>query len=522
MSSSNDPYKSRLFNFLNRQTIRFQDQLGTTVRHLRSATEIGIQILLYPVYLMVQSGRTARQQLESRVQSSLLLSGVKTSESDSSSTTSSVPLDEVLNLVEPWLETKDISNSIDAETIDVSPVKENVEQVDPWSPLHRRKTTMPAVTGVPRSNLPVLKKKKQPKKVTSAQLENIQTRFSPLSSQSSLEIQGVASLLDSHELVLVNYHNRILNVLNPRQQEILKQYLATKHQKPNLIATTAKKVLAILPQISQNKSVDSPPVKIFWQMLDWVKTSSIAKKVDLFGESKLAPSAPILPPSTDNSFLPNLLVSLDNKVADLETKSFLSISVAGNKSLDRSSPTYTQPNVTQSQPDLTSNPFQIRTIIQAAIEHFFGTNSSGVTLPNSANPLPLESKTASSYLPGNSLGLNLPPAEEQESWLSWNDIFSNTISSTVKPPPSETQAISNSTQESSQLYPFPQDKTEDFASITYFDPPNTEVETASDLLETQATTVGYEKHLLERILEILDQIFVWLEERLLKIWQTFR
>ncbi len=504
MSSSNDPYKSRLFNFLNRQTIRFQDQLGTTVRHLRSATEIGIQILLYPIYLMVQSGRAARQQLDSRVQSSLLLSGVKTSESDSSLTASSVPLDEVLNLVEPWLETKDISNSIDAGTIDISLVKENVEQVDPWS------------------NLPVLKKKKQPKKVTSAQLENIQTRFSPLSSRSSLEIQGVASLLDSHELVLVDYHNRILNVLNPRQQEILKQYLATKHQKPNLIATTAKKVLAILPQISQNKSVDSPPVKIFWQMLDWVKTSSIAKKVDLFGESKLAPSAPILPPSTDNSFLPNLLVSLDNRVADLETKSFLSISGAGNKSLDRSSPTYTQPNVTQSQPDLTSNPFQIRTIIQAAIDHFFGTNSSGVTLPNSAKSIPLESKTASSYLPGNSLGLNLPPADEQESWLSWNDIFSNTISSTVKPPPSETQAISNSTPESSQLYPFPQDKTEDFASITYFDPPNTEVETASDLLETQATTVGYEKHLLERILEILDQIFVWLEERLLKIWQTFR
>ena len=514
MSSSNDPYKSRLFNFLNRQTIRFQDQLGTTVRHLRSATEIGIQALLYPIYLMVQSGRTARQQLESRVRSSLLLSGVKTSESDSSPTTSSVPLDEVLNLVEPWLETNELNNRIDAETIDISPINENVEQVDPWS------------------NLPVPKKRKQPKKVTSAQLENIQTRFSPLSSQSSLEIQGVASLLDSHELVLVDYHNRILNVLNPRQQEILKQYLATKHQKPNLLATTAKKVLAILPQISQNNSVDSPPVKRFWQMIDWVKTSSIAKKVDLFGESKLASSAPVLPPGTDNSFLPNLLVSLDNKVADLETKSFLSISVAGNRSIDRASPAYNQPNVTQSQPDLSSNPFQIRTIIQAAIDHFFGTNNLGVTnqikgnshftLPNSANPLPLESKTASSYLPGNSLGLNLPPADEQESWLSWNDIFSNTISSTVKPPPSETQVSSNPTQESFQLDPFPEDKTEDFASITYFDPPNTEVETASDLLETKATTVGYEKHLLERILEILDQIFVWLEERLLKIWRIFR
>ena len=515
MSSSNDPYKSRLFNFLNRQTIRVQDKLGVTARHLRSATEMGMQLLLYPLYLMVQSGRTARQQLESKVQSSLLLSGVKTSKSDSSLTTASVPLDEVLNLVEPWLEAKENIGMVEAETVDISPVQEISERVDPWF------------------NLPALSKREKKQPATSAHLDNIQTRFSPLSSRSSLEIQGIASLLHSHQIVLVDYHNRILNVLNPRQQEILQQYLARKHQQPNLLVTTAHKVLASLPHISKQKSAQPVPVKFFWQMLDWLQTSPVAKKVNLFGESQLAASAPVLPPNHDSSFLPNFFVSLDNKVADLETKSFLSTSVATNDLGDRYSLPNLSTNLTQSQPELNANPFQIRTIIQAAIEHFFGTNSSKggnkikssspqFTLPNSATNIPLESKTASSYLPGNSLDLNSSPGSEPESWLSWNDIFSNTISSTVKPQSSEQTTSSTQAQESPQFLSFPQDKTEDFASITYSNPPASQLETASDLLETKATTVGYEKHLLEQILEILDQIIVWVEERLLKIWQIFK
>lgn len=507
MSSSNNPYKSRLFNFLNRQTIRFQDKLGITTRHLRSTTEMGIQLLLYPFYLMVQSGRVARQQLESRVQSSLLLSGVKTSNSDSSITTASVPLDEVLNLVEPWLEAKESISSIEAETVDISPVNEVSEQADFWV------------------KLPALPKRQKKQPETSSQLENIKTRYSPLSSQSSLEIQGVASLLDSHEIVLVDYHNRILNVLNPRQQEILQQYLAQRHQNPNRLVTATQKVLASLPQISQDNSAKFAPIKSFWQMLDWLQTSPVAQKVDLFGESQLASSSPVLPATTTSS--PNFLISLDNKVADLETKSFLSTSVSTNYLDDRSSLPNLPTNLTQSQPDFTSNPFRIRAIIKAAIDHFFGTNSSEAiqksqgssnqsTLTNAATNIPLESKTASSYLSANSLDLNLPSAEEQESWLSWNDIFSNTISSNVKP--------QNSTQtpESSQSLPFSSDKTEDLTSITYFSNPDTELETASDLLETKATTVGYEKHLLEKALEILDVIIVWLEERFLKIWQKLK
>lgn len=413
MSSANEPYKSRLLNFLNRQTIRFQDKAGVALRNLRSTTEMGTQILLYPFYLMVQSGRATRQQLESKVQSSLLLSEAQTSPSDSE---------------------------------DSNPELEN------------------------SSNL--------------------------------------------------------------QEQKALSQYIVPNKKKPNLIVSTTQKVLASLPQISKRNSVNSETVKVFWQMLDWLQTSPVAKKVNLFGESKLVSSAPKLPTNRTKIPLPNLFVSLDNKVADLKTKSFLSTSRVGKYLSVRSPSANIQTDLTQSSPELTSNPFQIRAIIKAALEHFFGTNSSGqnkqieggdqFNLPHSAQSIPLESKTASTYLSGKSPDLNLPPAEEQESWLSWDDIFSNTITSTVKPLSLEHQTNSPQIQNSPQLDLVSLDKAENVGNITYFGTPNNQLETDPNLLETKATMIGYEKHLLERILEIIDQIFVWIEANLLKIWRVFK
>ena len=523
MSSSNDPYKSRLLNFLNRQTIHFQDKLGTSVRYLRSATEMSVQLLLYPFYLMVQSGRVARQQLESRVQSSLLLSAARESESDSSSAQASTSLEEVLDLVEPWLEATEAekSNSTATETIDVLPIVEVSDPVDPWLNISSEQ------------------------KVTPPPSESIQPSFAPVPSQTSTAIRGIASLIDSQQLVLVDHHNRLFNVLNPRQQELLQQYLVKSNPKPNLLVTMTQKVLASLPTIAKTDSSNPLPVKFFWQTVDWLQSSSVATKVNLFGESKLTKSSPVLPPSNSSFSLPQFLASLDNQVAELETKSFspgfLSVNHLGDR-LSRLSQSNNTLPVTESRPDLDSNPFQIRAIIKAAIDYFFGPNASGVankikgnnvsTLPTSVKGIPLESKTASSYLPGKSSELHLPQADEQESWLSWNDLFRNTVSSTVKPGVSVEPDSSLNVQQfpslsvtpvnSTPSFSIPTEKTENSTNLTYFNSAKTPAEKTPDLLETKATTVGYEKHLLVRILELLDQIILWLEEKLIQIWRLFR
>ena len=510
---SHDPYKSRLFNFINRQTIRFQDKLGITIRQLRSATEMGVQLLLYPAYLMVQAGRVTRQQLEAKVQSSLLLSAKEESESNSASASNSVPLDEVLNLVEPWLEARENSDRTFAETIDVSPNNETRDFVDPW------------LNFSPETN------------ATPSEVKEIQPSFAPIPAQASLKIQGIASVLDSHQLVLVSPENRILNVLDQKQQKLLQQYLVKRQQQPNLLITTTRKVLASLPTISKQSDSIPSPVKLFWQMLEWVQTSSVATTVNLFGESQLVSSTPVLPSNTTSSALPNALIHLENTVTDLETSPFvpnsMTIGSLGDR-VSRLSPQANLSGLTESQPNIPANPFQIRAIIKAAIDYFYGRirGNSVTTLPTSARRIPLESKNISSYLPGKSLELNLPQAEDSSSWLSWNDIFSNTITSTVQPRSSEQQKGSIEASQSASLsantanplpsFPTSQEHDEVFTDITYSSSPDTQLETASDLLETEATTVGYVKHPLERILGILDYLIVWLEETFLKIWQLFK
>ena len=51
-------------------------------------------------------------------------------------------------------------------------------------------------------------------------------------------------------------------------------------------------------------------------------------------------------------------------------------------------------------------------------------------------------------------------------------------------------------------------------------PPQTQgVEAKPNWLEAQATAIGYVKHPLEVILEWLDRAMVWLEEKILIVWQ---
>ena len=61
--TSTSPYKSKLFNFLNRKSIRFNSRLTQAVRRLKITAEWGTQIAVYPLYMLVQSARIATRQL---------------------------------------------------------------------------------------------------------------------------------------------------------------------------------------------------------------------------------------------------------------------------------------------------------------------------------------------------------------------------------------------------------------------------------------------------------------------------
>ena len=50
----------------------------------------------------------------------------------------------------------------------------------------------------------------------------------------------------------------------------------------------------------------------------------------------------------------------------------------------------------------------------------------------------------------------------------------------------------------------------------------TGLDAAPDWIETEARVMGYHKHPLEQILELLDIFVLWLEENLKKIWYWLR
>src|ERR687885_1788011 len=94
-------YQSRLFNFLNRQSQRLTDQCNRAVRHLKVAAVWGAQILLYPVYMLVQAGLSVGRQLSSAAQAGLpQLNTSNQSQQHETPPTADTPIQRVLSVVQ--------------------------------------------------------------------------------------------------------------------------------------------------------------------------------------------------------------------------------------------------------------------------------------------------------------------------------------------------------------------------------------------------------------------------------------
>ncbi|HEY9623092.1 MAG TPA: hypothetical protein V6C78_22240, partial [Crinalium sp.] len=65
--SSSGPYQSKLLNLLVRQTRRLRDESGRRWRQFRTTAVWGTQILLYPIYVLFQSGRMIERQFKQTI-----------------------------------------------------------------------------------------------------------------------------------------------------------------------------------------------------------------------------------------------------------------------------------------------------------------------------------------------------------------------------------------------------------------------------------------------------------------------
>jgi hypothetical protein len=302
-SPPNRVYRSKLFSFLNRQYIKFKDGGIKTLRSLKITLTWSTQILLYPIYLFVQTGRLLERQLTQRIKSLQLPS--------------------------------------------------------------QSENTLPSAI--------------------EATLTDIQDWFPE-------EIKAIATEREEHKLILVESDQTLLDILNEQQQKELNKiivnnlasYWRQSQEKQQIVLV--KKFPNLLPPIKTHNSHIIFPIRLFWEIMEWVQSSQVAIAVNLFGEAYLERE------TTDWESLQALYNLIAQAIDYFFGKYGNQIEILGTKVSDL--------------PSGESKTINLKGIKEIAIAYFLGQTP--ITKTNS--------------LPENANYNN-------EQWLSWQDLF-NEIEST--------------------------------------------------------------------------------------------
>ncbi|MEG3436581.1 hypothetical protein V0288_05565 [Pannus brasiliensis CCIBt3594] len=503
------PYKSRLFKLIVRRSNRFKDRLGRATRSARNTLSLGFQIVLYPIYLLVQSARRMGTGLGQAVQ-------------------------------------KQLSPVAETPTIEID-------------------------------------------------------RFLDTIAVGEINVTGIATDLENHELQLVTEKERTIPIADTSFQEKLqKQIVATLanyyHDRRQLDRSN-RKALSLPPSFEKTKEKVLPPIRWFWELIRWEQTGPVAMTIDLFGESSIVPTRPPIsvPPEIP---LPPIAITpiieaIDRRLAELETKSLTTIpEVNGSIVPPESASIETVPETALPDSE-TSRAWRLYWLIYGAIDHFFSASGSSIGDANETLSLPetgtvtvretvsvrrvqdgIETRPGEDpfsiariiqaaidhfFAPATVPSLS---ASDDDPWLEVDDLFANTRpyprespeitesiparlpdSVPLPPPPINTKhkisqesspkSIQKVTKPRAEIV-LPKVNPTDIAPVEPPEEtrpvpsspnridriaPDTPSESESEWWETQYTPVGYEKHPLERILAWLDTMILWIEELIIRIWR---
>ena len=471
-------YQSRLFNFLNRQSQRLGDRYDRTVRQLKVAAVWGVQILLYPMYLMVQGGLAAGRQLSQSAQAG-------------------------------WPQFKAFTNQPPQETPPAAdtPIQRVLEDINTLPlPTVEGKAIAGLVTGNIESNLTIASGQSlilnppsplsQLSTSVSSPSEQVvtasQTALSQTAQEASQErclIQGVATQLVTRTLVLITVENQILDILTPQQQQKLSSKIswevADLRRQWRLAQASARQLTQRRFSSLESQPRVLPPVRLFWHLMAWVQTSPVAIAANVFQESTLvcstAPSSSSIqrhrsltkpkrqPPALKGQEMPPQLVPqreissiaapkaiafLDRTVAELEShqlvpgtevafalteRTMRSLREHSQKLRQRLQTPFIKPDsYTETLDGSQANTSGIQALIYAAVDYFFGKHSSNLPGTSSQEQavIPANSQGEAYQLSGRQPSTSVPSATqlsnleftdsiEPDPWLSWGDLFGN-------------------------------------------------------------------------------------------------
>lgn len=529
VSNSDRPYKSRILNFVNRQWLRVGDRAKRGLRQLQTASVWGIQILAYPLYLLVQTSTVVSKQLQHKAVKLL-------SPQDETRTASvgSQPTAVVLNSLHPWLA------GTPYQLLPLPQTRPSLgEKLQFW-----RQQSPPSPQ--PNSSFPTTPQPQQ-------RLLNKLSFLSKNQSKSTQHylIQGIATYLETGKLVLVTTENQAVDLLSDSQHEQLKQRM--------------KVLLECYEQMQQPwwwRVASQPqrgglhPLRWLSQLMIWIQTSPFAKRLNWFQESQLRLTSdheaisqkPPFPAQT------GWLDRLDRALSRWENTQL--------------SPVIDSIRQWKTHLDATGDQEGILALIRSAVDYFYGVNPQNSLTGDRrgeklVNQPPKLLKSVAHFIQQGKARIHHSPIgnyfnrlrEEEQDPFTLEQLIQSAIHYFYGAPESSPLASASETEvaddpwltradlfgelDSPQALPAadpPSEAGEAFAvAVTRYlsdegataetEPQSDEqqeaLDHASDWLHTEAVSMGYEKHILARILEWLDRALVWLEEKLLKVWKQF-
>ncbi|MEL7242322.1 MAG: hypothetical protein AAGM40_08240 [Cyanobacteria bacterium J06573_2] len=513
-SASKGRYQSKLFNFFHKQSRRFGEGFGRSLRQLRVATSWSLEAFSKSIYLLLQQaadsagtqlpGRTAepKLQLQSSEEPVSDLAIVRVLENIETQYISSTTSE-----TEKYFNQNNQSNQ---SNIISSTTQENyqIEQVE--------SNQLSIVVQTNEQNLPT----------------TVNNKLTSLS-YSSQKIRGVASQLSSQNLVLVTCENEILDVLTPPQQQALENQIISE------IANYWR----------------------FWRLSQENQETKLLSRANRF--FKRLASGDDNKEERENKYLkinPATVASLDTVVANLETNALVPVSRAGiivrqrggkliqtvRTKLDIFFYGNREVTVSKKQVVIDGNVEQskIRALISAALRYFYA-EPEGQKI-NQAPPRRYFASTKSN-------SPQLQSGQLQDNWLSSADLFGNGFPQ-LNPRKQTPKKVSNKLENSKQIkdsseklfgrFQLPNWRTlqlkekaglqkqqnnnitsqnsqkitinsnSELQNTSSQTSESTGIEAKPEWIETKAEIVGYQKHPLE-------QILTWIDNTMLKIEDAF-
>lgn len=510
------PYKSRLFKLIVRGSNRLKDRLGRATRSARNTLSLGFQIVLYPIYLLVQSARRLGTGLGQAVQKQLS------------------PVQETPTIeIDRFLETIAVGEIVGE--INVTGIATDLENRELQLVTDRERTIPIADTSfqeklqkriiatlanyyhdrrqLDRGNRKALSLPPSFEKTKEKVLPPIRWFWEMIRWEQTgpvamaIDLFGESSivptrppLLELPEIPLPPITiTPIIEAIDRRLVELENRSLATIPQENNSLVSVESARIETVPETVLPDSENSRAWRLYWLIYGAID--------HFFGASGSS-----IEDSGETRSLP-------------ETGA---ITVRESVSVRR------VPEGIETRPE--EDPFSIARILQAAIEHFFApATAPSLSAANddpwlesddlfaNTRPYPRESPEIAESVPAR-LPESVPPPSlpsstkqkisQESSPRSIQKVTRSRAEIVLPPvnptdiapvePPGETRPAPSSPNRIDRIVP---------------DAPTAGEE---EYWETRYTPVGYEKHPLERVLEWLDAIILWIEELIIRIWRWSR